>query len=151
MSRAHRFAPFGVLALLGTFVSGCGGCQGTPPEAPPKAVRGNAPQAAPPAPEQAAQPPPQLKETCALLVFTNVDGGPAPLSAQLTAEGDCTSGTVKFTWDFGDGSPNATGDTVVHTFEKPGNYTVKGTATSDALPGVSDSDTVDIVVTAPKS
>lgn len=150
MSRTHRLAPLGVLALLGSFASGCGGCQGTAPEAPPKAVRGNPPQAAAPAAGEPAQPAPAAKEACAVLVFTNVDAGPAPLSAQLTAEGDCTSGTVKFTWEFGDGSPNATGDTVVHTFEKPGNYTVKGTATSDALPGVSDSDTVDIVVAAPR-
>jgi PKD repeat protein len=108
-------------------------------------VKGNVPEIVPTVPAAAAEP----KEICALLIFSNIDEGAAPLSVQLTAEGDCTSGTPRFDWDFGDGSPGATGETVVHTFEKAGTYTVKGKVTSDEIPGMEDVDEVDIVVTAP--
>ena len=145
ISRAH----LAVVAVLAVALQGCGGCSETPPEAPPKPVRGNAPETRAAAPQPVLTPQ-EPKEICAVLVFSNVEGGPAPLSVQLTSEGDCTSGQARVEWDFADGSPGATGETVVHTFEKPGTYTVKGKITSDELPGVEDFDDVEIVVTAPQ-
>jgi len=140
-----------IVALFFVF-QGCGGCSGPgkAPEPPPKPVQGNAPQAAAPA-AVATVPVAEMKDACALLVFSSVETGAAPLNTQLTAEGDCTKGTARFEWDFGDGTPGATGDTVVHTFEKPGTFTVKGKITSDELPGAEDVDTVEILVTAPQS
>lgn len=152
MLRTNSGALVPTMTLL-ALLQGCGGCGGTanpPPQSPPKPVQGNAPKAQVPA----AAPPVQgqeAKDACALLVFSSVDGGPAPLSAQLTAEGDCTKGTARFEWDFGDGSPKATGDAVVHTFEKAGTYTVKGRITSDELPGLEDVDDTEIVVTSPQN
>jgi hypothetical protein len=125
---------------------GCESCQQPQTEAPPKAVSGNPLQPPSAAQEETAIP---AKEACAVLVFVNEESGPAPYTAQLTAEGDCTSGNANVDWDFGDGSPRTTGKTVVHTFEKPGSFTVTGKITSDELPGVEDSDTVDVTVTAP--
>lgn len=152
MLRAKWSALLPTITLL-ALLQGCGGCGGTaspPAQSPPKPVQGNAPQAQAPA----AAPPVQAeeaKDACALLIFSSVEGGPAPLSVQLTAEGDCTQGTARFEWDFGDGSPKATGDAVVHTFEKPGTYTVKGRITSSDLPGLEDVDDTEILVTSPQN
>ena len=78
------------VAAIIALVQGCGGCggSGTPPEPPPKPVKGNIPptQAAPP--PAAMAPDEEIKDACALLVFANVEEGPAPLVTQLTAEGD---------------------------------------------------------------
>lgn len=152
----HPYPRASLLTLtLVALLEGCGGCSGTanpPPQSPPKPVQGNAPQAkGPAAAPPAAAPVQEARDACALLIFSSVDGGPAPLSAQLTAEGDCTKGTARFEWDFGDGSPKATGDTVVHTYEKAGTYTVKARITSDELPGLEDVDDVEIVVTSPSN
>lgn len=85
-----------------------------------------------------------------MLAFANREGGAAPLEVQFSAEGDCTDGTARFDWDFGDGSPATTGAQPIHTFEKPGTFKVKVKVTSDAIPGAEDSDEVDLVVTAPE-
>jgi hypothetical protein len=133
-----------VAALVAVWANGCGGCQDAPVEPPPP-VKGVLPKPQE-APRRAIEP----KEICAVLVFSNPESGPAPLAVHLTAEGDCTSGTARVQWDFGDGSPGATGETVIHTFEKPGTYKVIGKMTSDALPGIEDSDDIDVEVLAPR-
>jgi PKD repeat protein len=51
--------------------------------------------------------------------------GVAPLSVQLFANTTGGGGEDSFTWSFGDGSPNGTGFSVLHTFEAPGSYTVQ--------------------------
>lgn len=147
MRPTRSLAQFAALAILASGLTGCGGCEGPPPPAPPP-VQGVVP--APPAPAAAQGTPLPDQHVCAVLVFTNVDGGEAPLQAELTAEGDCTKGTARVEWNFGDGSPPATGTSLVHTFEKPGTYKVVGKITSDELPGLEDNDDVEIVVTAPK-
>ena len=142
-----NLASLAALALaLAAGLYGCGGCQDSPPEAPPAPVKGQLPEV--PQAQPAAEPA-EDRHLCAVLVFSDIDTGPAPLQVQLSAEGDCTLGTAKVTWDFGDGSPPATGNAPIHTFEKPGTYTVKGTISSDELPDLDDVDDVEIVVTAP--
>jgi chitodextrinase len=137
-----------LLAVLLAAVA-CSGCQEkTPPPPPPTPapVKGHLPEPAVTVPPAAAA---EARDMCALLIFSNIEEGAAPLAVQFTAEGDCTSGTAKFTWDFGDGSPGATGETVVHTFEKAGTYKVKGRVTSDEIAGIEDVDEVEIIITAP--
>lgn len=141
---------YAALSLLAATLTGCGGCEPPPPPPAPPPVQGVAPERPAAAPAQTKAAPAGDQHACGILVFTNVDNGPAPLQAQLTAEGDCTIGTARIQWDFGDGSPAATGESVVHTFEKAGTYSVRGRITSDALAGVEDSDDVEIVVTAPQ-
>lgn len=140
--------PLALAAAVVLALQGCGGCTDTPPEAPPAPVQGHLP---PVAEEKAAAPAAEDQHLCALLIFSDVEEGPAPLRVQLTAEGDCTAGTAKFAWDFGDDSPPATGPNVVHTFEKPGTYVVRATISSDELPGMDDTDEWEIIVTEPAS
>lgn len=147
MTSPRRLIPLVASLLAAAALHGCSGCQESPPPPPPPTpapVQGIAPAPAATAAVQAAEP----QDICALLIFANTESGPAPFSAQFTAEGDCTDGQARFDWDFGDGSPGATGETVVHTFEKPGRYTVKARITSDKLPGVEDEDELEIEVEA---
>lgn len=51
---------------------------------------------------------------------------------------------VKYSWEFGDGTPLATGETVTHTFTAPGTYTVTLWVTDDS--GLVDSLPMQIVV-----
>ncbi len=149
MRRTSASSRFAVLAPLLCTLAGCGGCQESPPPPPPPAaVQGILPTVPKPVAAGATIP---SQRVCAVLVFANPEEGPAPLQTQLTAEGDCTDGEARVSWDFGDGTPPATGMAVIHTYEKAGTYTARGKITSDALPGVEDSDEIEVLVTAPAS
>lgn len=55
-----------------------------------------------------------------------------PATVAFSAQGiDPDGGPVIFSWDFGDGSPLATGAEVSHSYPFPGVYTVRLTATDD--------------------
>jgi PKD repeat protein len=60
---------------------------------------------------------------------------------------DTSTGMVSVSWDFGDGTPPATGSPVSHTYEAAGTYTVTDTITSST--GETKTCSQDIVVTAP--
>jgi PKD repeat protein/outer membrane protein assembly factor BamB len=51
--------------------------------------------------------------------------GPAPLQVLFTASAANGSSPYRFTWSFGDQSPDSTQSTVDHTFLQPGNFTTK--------------------------
>ena len=55
------------------------------------------------------------------------------VNQQITATGGAavSSGGVRLSWDFGDGSPTVTGASVPHTYTAAGNYVVTLTATAD--------------------
>lgn len=50
--------------------------------------------------------------------------GPTPFTVQFSTEPKNAKGSVKFLWEFKDGSPQSTEQSPVHTFTKPGLYTV---------------------------
>lgn len=53
-------------------------------------------------------------------------GGKPPLSVQFSSDGTTTiNGKVtSYEWDFGDGTPTQRGATAVHTYQRPGTFTV---------------------------
>jgi cytochrome c len=56
--------------------------------------------------------------------------GTAPLRVRFTANGsDPDGGPLRYSYDFGDGSPSATGRRATHTYAQPGTYTARVTAT----------------------
>ncbi|HEY4094009.1 MAG TPA: PKD domain-containing protein [Baekduia sp.] len=73
---------------------------------------------------------------------TATAGAPVTVSATATDRWTAT----KVTWSFGDGSPDATGTTVTHAFQKAGSYVVSATAT-DAV-GNTTTRTASITVAA---
>lgn len=72
--------------------------------------------------------------------------GPSPLTVTFGAFGssDRDGDELGYSWDFGDGSPSATGAMVTHTYDEPGRYDATLTVT-DGRGGV-DTDTVSINV-----
>jgi hypothetical protein len=73
-------------------------------------------------------------------------GRPVQFNGQATDAGSGDQGTLQYTWDFGDGSPSASGGpSVVHSYATPGNYDAKLTVCDKD--GGCDSDTRTIHVT----
>src|SRR5262249_14324515 len=51
-------------------------------------------------------------------------GVPVQFNGQATAAGSADQATLQYSWDFGDGSPSASGGpSVVHSYSSPGLYT----------------------------
>lgn len=99
-------------ALLTLLLTGCGGGGGggsSPPPQPP-----------PPPP-----PPPANEAPRASFTVLNGDGL-APLTVTFDAgtSTDTDGSIVRYDWDFGDGGPTASGETVTRTFEDTGFFTV---------------------------
>ncbi len=113
--------PYWMLAGV-LLLSGCGGCGET--TAPPAATAVPAAAAAAPIVAKTAAPPqgtPQDEEDCIVIADANPDYGPPPLSVAFTAEAECTSGAVKYKWDFGDGT-SSTEANPTHSYTKVGDY-----------------------------
>lgn len=130
---------------VGIALGGCGGCQ-EKELASPAPVRGQLP------PTAIAQRPTPLpaKPVCAVFAFAAPESGPAPLQTSLSAEGDCNEGEPVFRWDFGDGTPPASGTVVVHTYEKPGKYSARVEISSTTRPAARDSDDIEVLVGEPQ-
>lgn len=145
-----------LIAVAGLTLAGCNSCQ-QPEESPPAAAPAPeaqappaeaAPQAAPQAPAEqppAAQAPAAEEEAdCFVILDAVPDYGPAPLKVEFSADVDCTSGEVKYTWDFGDGSPISNEEKPVHTYTKIGEYTASVVVNGSL--GGTDTDELDILV-----
>jgi PKD repeat protein len=82
-----------------------------------------------------------------------VNPNPAEPSQVVSFDGSSSShpqpgrGIVSYEWDFGDGTPLATGMTVTHSYPLFGVYTVKLTVTDDHEPALTDQTTVPVSVT----
>ena len=76
------------------------------------------------------------------------ESGAAPLAVSFdgSASSDSDGSITSFRWNFGDGSAEATGETVDHTFGAVGTYQVRLTVTDDD--GATGSSTVTVTVNA---
>jgi len=76
------------------------------------------------------------------------DSGQAPHEVVFTADGSDPDGdALTYRWDFGDGSPIASGRRARHTYTQPGTFTAKVTVTDAG--GMTANDTVAITVGNP--
>jgi cytochrome c len=66
--------------------------------------------------------------------------GTAPLRVRFTADGsDPDGGSLRYRYEFGDGTAPATGRRQTHTYAQPGTYTARVTATDrDGAAGSAD-------------
>ena len=74
-------------------------------------------------------------EPPAAIISATPTFGDTPLLVDFSAEGSTDPGgdtNLTYTWDFGDGSPEATGLTTTHTFQSNGSYTVTLTVTNSS-------------------
>jgi cytochrome c len=73
--------------------------------------------------------------------------GTAPLRVRFTADGsDPDGGSLRYSYQFGDGSPAAAGRRVTHTYAQPGTYSARVTVTDRQ--GAASSAQIEITVTA---
>lgn len=100
-------------------LSACGG--GSSPDPAPVTTT------PPPAP-----PPPPNEAPSASFIVSTADGF-VPLAVSFNGNGSTdTDGEISsFSWSFGDGTADGSGETVAHTFTDPGNYLVRLTVTDD--------------------
>ena len=131
------------LAVFLLFIlPGCGEQQREAPPAPPTtaAVGGAA------TPTTTLEPGKADEEPAPLLAWA--DGSPEEGSAPLTVEfkADIEGGTppLKYTWSFGDGTPNAEEANPKHIYQKAGKYRADLSVSDSA--GDSDSDYIEIEV-----
>lgn len=77
--------------------------------------------------------------------------GPEPPTVTLegTASSDADGDELSYSWNFGDGSADATGAVVMHTYDEPGRYAATLTV-SDGKGGI-DTDTVKFKIQKPPS
>jgi len=69
-----------------------------------------------------------LPRTFFAIVATNATSGVVPFTANATVNAIGGTPPYQFTWDFGDGTPQVTGNTVAHTYQSPGTYILKVSA-----------------------
>lgn len=123
-------------ALIGSFAAGCSKDE-------PKA-------AAPAAPAAGAAPAARVMNTPGgrddLIVWADAepDSGPAPLTVKLSADPLGGMQNPVYTWEFGDGSPQAKGAEVTHTYTRPGSFTVLLTVTDDTGNSGTDKTQIDV-------
>jgi len=69
-----------------------------------------------------------LPRTFFAIVATNATSGVIPFTVNATVNAIGGTPPYQFTWDFGDGTSQATGNTVTHTYQSPGTYILKVSA-----------------------
>jgi PKD repeat protein len=69
-----------------------------------------------------------LPKTFFAIIATNATSGVIPFTVNATVNAIGGTPPYQFTWDFGDNSPQATGNIVAHTYRTPGTYILKVSA-----------------------
>jgi PKD repeat protein len=69
-----------------------------------------------------------LPRTFFAIIATNATSGIIPFTVNATVNAIGGTPPYQFTWDFGDGTLQATGNIVSHTYSIPGTYVLKVTA-----------------------
>jgi len=130
-------------AFIAMHLSGCGGGETTDQKTTPSTV---AP--APAAPTATAPPSAatddELVDPVLAWAEAEPEEGKAPLTVQFTADIDGGKPPLKYTWKFGDGSPDSSEANPKHTYDKAGSYRAD-LEVSDAT-GDEDSDYIEIEV-----
>lgn len=115
---------------------GFSACKGekTPPAPPPESPKPQSSAAATPQPAEDAESAAEEEKSTEFEIDGDADRyvGPVPLSVQFTMTEANAKGPVEYEWDFGDGSPRATGKDQKHTYVKPGTFVVRVTATDSS-------------------
>lgn len=70
-------------------------------------------------------PPQNISPAADFLASRRPSDGLQKVNFDGRGSGDVDGEIVSYSWDFGDGSPVVTGETVAHTYGAPGNYTAK--------------------------
>src|SRR6185295_2513008 len=129
-------------ASLSLALTGCGG-SGTETKQPattttvaaaPKAAEGTPPAAG------------ADNETAPLLAWAdgNPEEGPAPLTVEFKADVEGGTAPLKYSWQFGDGTPESNEPNPKHTYTKPGKYRADLNVTDSA--DDADSDYIEVEV-----
>ena len=134
----------GSLTLALTALLALPGCGGGGPSEAPKTATTLAPSAAPPTTNTPAAK--GDEETAPLLAWADgtPEDGPAPLTVEFKADVEGGTPPLKYSWKFGDESPDTTDANPKHTYAKAGKYRADLTV-SDAS-GDSDTDYIEIEV-----
>ena len=69
-----------------------------------------------------------LPRTFFAIIATNATVGIVPFTVNATVNAIGGTPPYQFTWDFGDGTQQTTGNIVAHTYSSPGTYILKVTA-----------------------
>jgi len=130
-----------------SLLSGCGG--GGPAPTPAPTATTAAPAAAPPAAATGTSTTlagAANEEAAPLLAWAdaNPEEGKAPLSIEFKADTEGGTPPLKYTWKFGDGTPDSTESNPKHTYEKAGKYRADLQVSDSG--GDEDSDYVEIEV-----
>jgi len=131
------------LAAVFLAISGCGGGHETAPTPTPAAPATTTPGAAAPTTTMAGE---AEEETAPLLAWAdaNPEDGKAPLTVEFKADTEGGKPPLKYTWKFGDGTPDSNEANPKHTFDKPGKYRADLSVSDSG--GDSDSDYIEIEV-----
>ena len=128
-------------ASLSLAMTGCGG-SGTETKQPATTTTvaaAKAPDATPPAAADA-------DDSAPLLAWADgtPEEGPAPLTVEFKADVEGGTAPLKYSWQFGDGTPDSTEPNPKHTYAKPGKYRADLNVSDSA--DDSDSDYIEIEV-----
>ena len=142
MTRAHACSATLAVSLL-VALSGCGGGGGTP-AVTPQPTTTMAPAGAITTTTAAGAK--AEEEPSPLLAWADAtpEEGQAPLTVEFKADVEGGTPPLKYTWAFGDGTPDASEPNPKHVFEKAGKYRADLTVADSA--GDSDTDYIEIEV-----
>ncbi len=129
--------------MLCVALAGCGGGESTPPATTSATTP---PGGTPPPTAAAGEKAADDEESAPLLAWADLDAdeGKAPFTVQFKADVEGGKAPLKYTWKFGDGTPDSNEANPKHTYDKAGKYRADLSVTDSG--GDSDSDYVEVDV-----